>query len=180
MLREDARIVYEQYMLHARHSETQRLSFANIYAIIVAGLLVFGISSNIDPNLRKTVFFFLLFLSVFGYLITKAWNDGFMIWSRLAEQVAIDLFEVPSAYQRFAFYKKKIRASRIFIFFYSIMCGFYTANIYSLLISPAGTVEFLSVMIIVTFTGYILYIYQFETNIQIIKQDSAEPTKSGS
>ena len=32
---ESARVVYEQYFVHARHAESQRLTFTTIYAILV-------------------------------------------------------------------------------------------------------------------------------------------------
>ena len=38
---ENLRRVYEQYWLHARHQEVQRLWFTNIYSMIVAGTFAY-------------------------------------------------------------------------------------------------------------------------------------------
>ncbi len=115
------RTVYEQYWLHARHQESQRLWFTNVYAVVVAGVFAyFGGIQRID----QLLLLFLVFLSILGYLMTYSWNVPFAIYSRLAELISIREWHLPEYYQRFTMYKKKkVRAGRIFIVFYSLMIG---------------------------------------------------------
>jgi hypothetical protein len=76
--------IYEQYWLHARHQENQRLSFTNIYAVIVTGVFAFlGIiyqieSDNLNTNnfwlLKISLLIFLIILSSFGYIMVLTWT----------------------------------------------------------------------------------------------------------
>jgi hypothetical protein len=131
--------VYEQYWLHARHQENQRLWFTNIYAVIVAGILAYlGAIYKLGNGNNSTffisaiiLFIFLTILSIFGYLITLAWNIPFVIYSRLAEEISIKKWNLDPEFRRFTKYKKGynfnkprwMRASDIFVAFYSLMTG---------------------------------------------------------
>lgn len=122
--------VYEQYWLHARHQETQRLSFTNIYAIIVAGVFAFlGVIYKLEITdeydylpLKVLLIIFLLILSLFGYLLVLTWNYPFVLYSRLAEKLSKHEWDLPKPFLRFENkeYKKSIiRATTLFILFYS-------------------------------------------------------------
>ena len=59
---ENLRKIYEQYWLHARHQETQRLWFTNIYAVIAAG--VFAYLGHVEDYTIKVTL--LTFLTILG------------------------------------------------------------------------------------------------------------------
>lgn len=82
---ENLRKVYEQYWLHARHQEIQKLWFTNVYAIIVAGTFTyFGVIKEFKFSIPLLVFLiFLISLSLLGYFVTYSWNIPFAIFSRL-------------------------------------------------------------------------------------------------
>lgn len=131
--------IYEQYWFHARHQENQRLWFTNVYAVIVAGS--FAYINAIENDFKVPLLIFLIILSFFGYLMTHTWNIPYVIFSRLAEEIAICEWNLPKKYQRFSEYGKgykyskyigfgekiSVRTSgaRIFICFYSLMIGLF-------------------------------------------------------
>ncbi|PNX47920.1 MAG: hypothetical protein BV456_10380 [Thermoplasmata archaeon M8B2D] len=166
------RKIYEQYWLHARHVENERLWFTNIYAVIVAGFLAYlGVVENNNP-INLILIFFLLILSLFGYIITQAWNIPFVIFSRLAEEIAICEWKLPEEYRRFTKYSKgydyykfigigklsiRISASRAFIGFYSIMIGVFIALSYQIIRNINDYKEISMVFIVVSVTFYFYY-----------------------
>jgi hypothetical protein len=93
--------VYEQYWLHARHQENQRLSFTNIYSVIVAGVLTF-LSTTQNPTLYLGILLFLFALSLLGYLLVHSWNIHWMRYSRLTEVIAKRELGLPDHVLRFA------------------------------------------------------------------------------
>jgi len=125
---ENLRRIYEQYWLHARHQEVQRLWFTNIYSMIVAGTFAyFGAIKGFSTSLLV----FLILLSILGYLVTYSWNIPFVIYSRLAEEIAVREWDLPKDYRRFTKYRKgyefgkKVSANTVFIGFYSLMAGIF-------------------------------------------------------
>ncbi len=120
--------IYEQYWLHARHQENQRLWFTNIYAMIVTGVFTYFSAKRFDV----IILMFLLLLSLLGYFLIYTWNISFTIFSRLAEEIAIREWELPEDYRRFTKYRRGYEFSRIisvntiFIGFYSLMIGILT------------------------------------------------------
>ena len=153
--------VYEQYWLHARHQENQRLWFTNIYAVIVAGLLayigVFQKNLGLFPipysrvwtysPIEIVLVLFLTILSILGYVATHSWNIPFAIFSRLAEEIAVCEWGLPAQYQRFSRYRTEYRhskeigfgrawvrtsAARAFMAFYSLMIGVFGSLLFLL------------------------------------------------
>jgi hypothetical protein len=178
--------VYEQYWLHARHQEIQRLWFTNIYAMIVAG--VFAYLGLIEEHLTKIlILIFLTILSLFGYLMAHSWNLPFVIFSRLAEEIAICEWNLPEKYQRFSKYGKgyeyhkyigfgkniamRTSAARVFMLFYSLMIGIFGALIVQTIddhIEPTGAIcnitEYYAVLIalVLFIIFYLSYYFYWE------------------
>lgn len=75
------RTIYEQYWLHARHVENERLWFTNIYAVVWAGSLAFMYEFGIQIQLIV----FLFTLSLLGLLMCHALRVPFIQHSRLTE-----------------------------------------------------------------------------------------------
>jgi hypothetical protein len=121
--------IYEQYWLHARHQETQRLWFTNVFAVIVAGVFAYMGKSN-DDTYDVYLLLFLTILSILGYFLTHAWNIPFVIFTRLAEKMAIIEWDLPRDYQRFTKYgdikyRKPVSASKMIMIFYSLMISVF-------------------------------------------------------
>ena len=97
--------VYEEYWNHARHQELYILYFTNIYAIIVAGLLI-AIQNSWEDDYCTYLITFLLVLSIIGYFIVFTKIIPFYKFSRLAERIAENVFCISNEYLRFKTYKK--------------------------------------------------------------------------
>lgn len=168
---ENLRKVYEQYWLHARHQETQRLWFTNIYAVIVAGVFAyFGVIEECYA-IKILLLIFLTILSLFGYLMTHSWTIPFVIFSRLAEEIAICEWNLPEKYQRFTKYGKgykyykyigfgkkiamRISAARAFMLFYSLMIGVFGALIFQTICNVTNC----QVVLIYVFLFALFYLY---------------------
>lgn len=81
---DDARLVFEQYWLHARHVENERLWMTNVFAIIFGGLLGF---MGWKDELTWYIAAFGLALSLFGLLAVHALRIPFIRYSRMAETI---------------------------------------------------------------------------------------------
>lgn len=145
--------IYEQYWLHARHQEVQRLWFTNIYAMIVAGAFAyFGAVKGFSTPLLV----FLTLLSILGYLVAYSWNIPFTIFSRLAEEIAVREWNLPKDYRRFTKYRrgyefsKIVSANIVFIGFYSLMTGIFVGLLF-LQTNLKVCIQFTSVIILVVF-----------------------------
>jgi hypothetical protein len=126
---ENLKTVYEQYWLHARHQEVQRLWFTNVFAVIVAGVFAY-LGNSPDGAYSIYLLFFLMVLSILGYFLTHAWNIPFVIFTRLAEKIAIFEWNLPKEYQRFTKYgkieyRKPVSASKMIMIFYSLMIAIF-------------------------------------------------------
>lgn len=74
-------VIYEQYWAHCRHQEVQRLSFTQIYSVLVAGVLAFlTAQKELNPLLEILVYFFLSTLTILGYFIVYSPNIPFVIF----------------------------------------------------------------------------------------------------
>ena len=82
--KDNARLVFEQYWLHARHVENERLWMTNVFAIIFAGLLGF---MGWKEELIWYIAAFGLALSLFGLLAVHALRIPFIRYSRMAETI---------------------------------------------------------------------------------------------
>lgn len=168
---DNLRKIYEHYWLHARHQETQRLGFTNIYVVIVVG--VFAYLDYIDI-IKVSLLIFLTILSLFGYLMTHSWNIPFVIFSRLAEEIAICEWNLPEKYQRFnknkkgyefykgiGFWKISIRvsAARLFMAFYSLMIGIFGALTFQIIYNLPSCCTILIVVIL--FATFYLYYHLY-------------------
>lgn len=78
---ENLRKMFEQYWLHSRHLENERLWFTNIYAVVWAASL--GFMSQQGRSIELTIF--LLFLSYLGMLLCHSLRLPFIRHTRLAE-----------------------------------------------------------------------------------------------
>ncbi len=78
---ENLRRVFEQYWLHGRHLENERLWSTNIYAILWAGSLAFMSQQGASIGLVT----FLLILSYLGMLICHSLRLPFIRHTRMAE-----------------------------------------------------------------------------------------------
>lgn len=173
---DNLRKVYEQYWLHARHQENQRLWFTNVYVVLVAGIFAyFGGIQRIDPF----PLIFLLILSTLGYAMTYSWNVPFTIYSRLAELISIREWHLPEYYQRFTMYnKKKVRAGRIFIAFYSVMIGLFVTLLFQAnFFTGCWTI---AVGILVFVALYLVYHLYLEKQITETQREFESKTKEPS
>lgn len=131
------KIAFEQNWLHARHLENERLWFTNIYAIIVAGILVVLGSLGFD---KFSQFFYLILfldiLSILGIIVVIKTNAEFSNHMTAIKKI-IDKLNLgkfmgfPYAYQNIWIYKI-IRVRYAFIGFYVSMIVIWT---YLLIIS---------------------------------------------
>ena len=128
---ENLRSVYEQYYLHARHVENERLLFTNIFAAIVAGILAYMSQAGLTWYACS----FLILLSVLGLLMSHALRISFIKYSRMAEIVVRREWKLqdysvfyakkkaespyPSGEER----AKLIDLSQIFHVFYILVCS---------------------------------------------------------
>lgn len=160
---DNLRVIYEQYCLHARHQEMQRLWFINIYAIIVAGVFAYLGTVEAHDAINISLYVFLLILSLFGYLMTHSWNIAFVKYSRLAEAIAICEWSLPEEYQRFTKYRKRIRAARTFMGFYSLMIGIFTALTYREIFNITSYTKIVLAVILVLAAFYLFYQFYLES-----------------
>lgn len=170
---DNLRKIYEHYWLHAMHQETQRLSFTNIYVVIVVGAFAYlGYVENYI--IKVSLLTFLTILSLFGYLMTHSWNIPFVIFSRLTEEIAICEWNLPEKYQRFNKYKKgyefykgigfgkisiRVSAARLFMAFYSLMIGIFGALTFQIIHKLPGYHTILIVVIL--FATFYLYYHLY-------------------
>lgn len=168
---ENLRRVYEQYWLHARHQETQRLWFTNIYAVIVAGVFAYFGAVKGHSTIETPLLIFLMVLSLFGYLMTYSWNIPFTIFSRSAEEIAIREWDLPEEYQRFTKYREgyeyhkriglgkisiRISSGRVFMGFYSLMMGVFIALFFQ---TACNITNYRVVLLIAVSVFAIIYLY---------------------
>ena len=181
---ENLRKVYEQYWLHARHQETQRLWFTNIYTLLIAGVFAYLGASGVDNPTKVLLFIFLAMLSLFGYLLTYAWNIPFTKFSRAAELISIKEWHLTEDYARFSSYKKGFRAGRLFTGFYSLMLGVFVALIVDLLVplSFCTVINYLIIglifMIVSLLTYLVYHLYLEKGSINKIQQEFEDKVKA--
>lgn len=126
------RVIYEQYWQHARHNENQRLSFTQLYSVLVGVVLAFLTSrSELNLSLEISLYVFLLILTILGYFIVYSLNIPSVIFSRLTEQIAVCQWNVPQQYLRWFTESpqrktKRLHVAEIFIIFYSLMASLFT------------------------------------------------------
>jgi hypothetical protein len=126
MTSENARHVFDQYWLHARHQEWQRMTFAQVY-LAVAGVslaLMKALSDDVhaaaatatqaaaSPSAVVALYALLAVFSLLGLLTTHRWNDAFMFFSREAETMGVVELGMRPPYTRF-YRGEKYRRRRI-------------------------------------------------------------------
>lgn len=82
-------VIYEQYWLHARHVENERLWFTNIYAIILAGTLTL-LGKPTYSGFYIAVLVFLISLSMIGMLFSLKVKLIFLWYTRKVFEIMID------------------------------------------------------------------------------------------
>lgn len=129
--------VYEQFFLHARHQETQRMMFTVFYGATMSGVLAFlaklpiagigtdGLITNIWYAFSiPIVFLFLFLLSMFGFYLSISLYVPFVIYSRQAELISILEWKVPKELRRFSEIKiEKPSLGYLFSWSYAMMAG---------------------------------------------------------
>ena len=181
---ENLRKVYEQLWLHARHQETQRLWFTNVYALIVAGVFAYFGASEGDNFVKVILLIFLALLSFFGYLMTYSWNIPFTKLSRAAELISIKEWHLVEDCQQFREYeRKKIRAGRLFAGFYSLMLGGFAAlliyTIYKMTscVIPNWVIAVIGIVVFLVF--YLFYhLYLEKKGIGKIQEEFEDKVKN--
>lgn len=93
---ENLRTIYEQYWLHARHQENQRLWYTNIYAIIVGGIAGFT-SFRPEWFLPALVVGF----SWLGFFICHGVRIPFLRYSRYTDVILWNHWNLGREYARF-------------------------------------------------------------------------------
>lgn len=121
---EYAKTVFEQFWLHARHQELQRLTFTSVYSAIVAGAFAFLGSEISDLQSRVYLSIGMTILSILGFFLMHAWRIPFIVYSRLAEIVMIKKWEMEH-YKRFGEYDKLVNASLVFHLFYVLLASLF-------------------------------------------------------
>jgi hypothetical protein len=113
---------FEQSWLHARHKESERLWFTNIYAVIVAWVLAYISSTNFDAVNYFYLSVFLLIFSVLGIFFSIKIDAGYRNHmnniERLIKKLGI------GDYMKLLYSSgiwNYIRVSYIFLCFYIIM-----------------------------------------------------------
>jgi hypothetical protein len=110
-----------QNWLHARHLETERLWFTNIYGVIVAGTLAFLGQYGINNHRHLMVFLFML--SLFGLLVVLKTSHEFGNHMRAIEN-SIETLHLskhlgfPTAYSKGKLIWRLIRVRYAFVGFY--------------------------------------------------------------
>jgi hypothetical protein len=121
------RYVYPELWLHARHQETQRLMFTNIYALIITGLLVYlgNLGDKIIETQSIILLCLLIILSIGGLLLTDAWNKSFAYYRTLIRGITIVWQVPPDPY----YHHERFPAWKIFLLFYSFTTSFFGVSI---------------------------------------------------
>ena len=122
---ENARVVFQQYWLHARHVENHRLWLTNLFVIIFAGLL--GSIAFIEETVVYIPFAGFA-LSLIGLFTVHASRIPFLHFSRLAETIMVVELGL-GEYKRF-FLEKKDKSWTLhhtFIVFYCLAGGGWLA-----------------------------------------------------
>lgn len=151
----NARVVFEQYWMQARHIENERLWLTNIFAIVFAGLL--GLISVYE--LVWYIPTFGVLISITGLLAMHGLRIWFIRFSRLAEKIMVNelnFSEYNIGKYRMSDRKLSTIISRIvslplvFMLFYSVMLAIWITLLlltkyelsYWLLIVFIGTICF--------------------------------------
>ena len=117
---------------HARHQENERLWFTNIYALLVAGVLVFLGQFGFDKHYYLVLF--LLIFSIFGLIVTLKTSYEFSnhmnAIKKIIEKLHLsDYMAYPTVY-RGTILGKIIRVRCAFIGFYLIMIFIWVYLLY--------------------------------------------------
>lgn len=171
--KEDIRVVYEQYWLHARHVENETLWFTNIYAIIVAGSFAILGLTEISLVINCAIFLFLFILSIIGFCLVYTFRIPFLKFALITELIAINEFNLKNEYRRFfpiereSFPKDKLfDLHDIFEFFYTLMSSMM---IFLLIYTMCDEIVLASVASIIVFIILFLIIYWFVFREKFLK-----------
>lgn len=98
---ENARAVYDQYWLHARHVESHRQLFTSFFAVLSVAVLAFQYQGHPNATASVIALSVLAILSLIGYGAAHASNAAFIVFSRMAELIAIKYLDLRPEYARF-------------------------------------------------------------------------------
>lgn len=122
--------VFSQYWQHARHQETQRLSFMQHCAVITGGIFTIAFSvSGLQKEAKILLLLLAVALAISGILITLAWRVSFLQYtSRAHDILKRQMFNDFLPYARIK--KKKIMpAHEVFLLFYNLILAMCVASI---------------------------------------------------
>ncbi len=103
MNKADARAVYEQYWLHARHVELEMWLFNSFYAVLVGGVaaVLSADIQGITIAIKVIVAVLAFVISLLGFLLTYSLRIPFLKFILLAELIAINELGLKESYRRF-------------------------------------------------------------------------------
>lgn len=114
-MNEELRTMYREHWEHARHCENEILWFTNIYAIILAAILVFigeaGFDQSKDPSSLLLLALFGFILSYLGFEVETALSQGYMTYIMNIVTICYrwDLMEYFADPEKTVFYKRAHR-----------------------------------------------------------------------
>lgn len=123
---DNAKYVFEQYWLHARHQEIQLLTFTGIYSAIVAGAFAYMGSEFSDMQSRALLSIALGMVSFLGFFLTYNFNFAYMKFSRLAEKIKLEILEL-GQYKAIDGGTKKVSGYTLMYTFFGLMASLFTA-----------------------------------------------------
>jgi hypothetical protein len=191
---DDAKVVYEQYWLHARHVERETWLFTSIYAVLIAAIFA-TMGSTVEDGIKLGLLFFGIILSLFGYSIVYILRVPFFKFAYLSEVIAINELKLNDNYRRFfpvgssAGSEKKLYPDKIIDLhsiltcFFSILTGilFYS---YLIIQKPEGdTIYFILSVILVLFLilfHYVVLVKKIYMDIKTNIQSYIEVTSNSS
>ncbi|OPZ44988.1 MAG: hypothetical protein BWY93_00140 [Euryarchaeota archaeon ADurb.BinA087] len=153
--------VYEQYWLHLRHQELQRIHFTSAFALIFGVVLTFTIDGTTSTQ-KQAILLFLAFLSIVGLMLVQRWNFSYIHYREMANKIQEDWkIQDLNIWNREPEIAKKsiifkVPASSVYISFYAFcfgLCvGLFMLAIEIPLIYSIILPSFIAILLILFFT----------------------------
>lgn len=187
--------LYEQAWLQARHAETGRQTFLQIYLVVVGVSIGFIGNQRSSPDadqLLAGIGLFLVGVSVFGLLFTSAANVAYTIFSRQAERVQLAQLDPMGAFITFhgswprPAKRMQIPILRLYLWAYIVGATVFAAAAGSA-VSPAtavvaGLVVFVALGLMAQLNlepRRLMYVAQFDRDAAAILAARRPPAEAG-
>lgn len=151
--------IFTEHWNHARHCENERLWFTNIYAIVVAAILVFmGNAVYAEPPDYGSAFMLTLFgliLSIVGFMIVIALSLGYL-------HHIVDIVVVYYYWDKMEFYrhpKKPVRFATWHRYFFEITIALFSVFFLFYILQVKTLVHLVSLWILIVFFTEVIYHY---------------------